>query len=101
MACRKLAAEGRLIVLIRGALGSSVFLPLEEGVSVPAVSAEVVNTIGAGDAFVAAILARLSREGVLRRRAPAEITSRQARAMLNQGALMAARVCGQPGADLP
>ncbi|MFD5428879.1 PfkB family carbohydrate kinase [Streptomyces sp. NPDC127084] len=101
VACRKLAADGRLVILTRGGRGSSVFLPLEDSVSVPAITAEIVNTIGAGDAFMAGILARLSREGMLRRRAPAEITPRQARAMLQQGALMAARVCEQPGADLP
>ncbi|MFE7572885.1 PfkB family carbohydrate kinase, partial [Streptomyces sp. NPDC057539] len=64
--CRRLAGEGRLVILTRGAKGSTAYAGAAEPVSVPAVPVEVVNTIGAGDAFMAAVLTWLSANGVRR-----------------------------------
>ncbi|WP_329454436.1 PfkB family carbohydrate kinase [Streptomyces sp. NBC_01497] len=58
-ACRELAAGGRLTLLTRGADGSVAFTPDGERVAVPAAPVTVVNTIGAGDAFAAAVLNRV------------------------------------------
>ncbi|MFD3993259.1 carbohydrate kinase [Streptomyces sp. NPDC058583] len=94
--CRKLAAEGRLVLLTRGADGSSAFLPGDVHVSVPAVPVTVTSTIGAGDAFMAAFLAVLVRSGVLRGDGPATMTAAQAREALEYAASVAADVLG-PG----
>ncbi|WP_327412669.1 carbohydrate kinase family protein [Streptomyces sp. NBC_01233] len=99
--CRRMADEGRLVVLTRGARGSSAFLPFEDRVSVESVPVSLVNTIGAGDAFMAAVLAQLARHGGLVDRDPASITHMQAAQLLRYGSLMAAWVCGRADADLP
>ncbi|MFF3838739.1 PfkB family carbohydrate kinase [Streptomyces sp. NPDC001930] len=93
--CRKLAAEGRLVLLTRGADGSSAFLPGDVHVSVPAVPVVVTSTIGAGDAFMAAVLAHLVRSGVLRGGGPAALTAAQAEEALRYAAAVAADVCGR------
>ncbi|MFJ5223402.1 PfkB family carbohydrate kinase [Streptomyces sp. NPDC088400] len=63
--CRRLAGEGRLVVLTRGARGSTAYSGSAEPVSVPAVPVEVVNTIGAGDAFMAGVLHWLTANGAV------------------------------------
>ncbi|MFD3941820.1 carbohydrate kinase [Streptomyces sp. NPDC058579] len=93
--CRKLAAEGRLVLLTRGARGSSAFLPGDVHVSVPAVPVTVTSTIGAGDAFMAAVLAVLVRGGALRGGGPAAMTAAQAREALEYAASVAADVLGR------
>ncbi len=50
-----------VIVCKRGALGASVFtgpipISLDEGITVPGVQVEVLNVVGAGDAFMAGLL---------------------------------------------
>ncbi|MEJ8655202.1 PfkB family carbohydrate kinase [Streptomyces sp. MS1.AVA.4] len=97
----RLAAQGRLVVMTRGALGSTAFLPSAAQVSVPAVPVEVVNTIGAGDAFMAAVLAWLGAAGLLRRGGPAGLGPDRAGAMLSYAAGVAAAVCGQSGGCVP
>jgi fructokinase len=57
--CRRLAGEGRLVIVTRGARGSTAYLSDAPPVSVAAAPAKVVNTIGAGDAFMAGALAWL------------------------------------------
>ncbi|WP_327247931.1 carbohydrate kinase family protein [Streptomyces sp. NBC_01320] len=98
--CRKLAAEGRLVLLTRGAQGSSAFLPGDIHVSVPAVPVTVASTIGAGDAFMAAVLARLVGSGALRGDGPAVLTAVQAGEALQYAASVAAAVCGRAGVDV-
>ncbi|MFJ6632771.1 PfkB family carbohydrate kinase [Streptomyces sp. NPDC091376] len=97
----RLAAQGRLVVMTRGAHGSTAFLPSAAQVSVPAVPVEVVNTIGAGDAFMAAVLAWLGAAGLLRRGGPAGLGPDRAGAMLSYAAGVAAAVCGQSGGCVP
>ncbi|MEV7524617.1 PfkB family carbohydrate kinase [Streptomyces sp. NPDC091371] len=92
-ACRRLAQDGRLVVLTRGARGSTAFLRDTPPVSVPAAPVTVIDTIGAGDAFMAALLTHLPRS-------PADLSADEARALLEQGSLAAAAVCGHAGADL-
>lgn len=96
-ACRRLAAGGRLVVLTRGAHGSTAFLPGAAPVRVPAVPVEVVDTIGAGDAFMAALLAGLPRPGSR----PADLAPPVVLDLLHRAATAAAAVCGRAGAALP
>lgn len=96
-ACRRLSAGGRLVVLTLGAQGSMGFLPDAAPIRVPAVPVEVVDTIGAGDAFMAALLAGLVR---LDSR-PADLAPPAVVNLLHRAATAAATVCGRAGAALP
>jgi fructokinase len=58
------AAGARLIVVTKGAAGALVSLDGERA-EVPAPRVEVVDTVGAGDAFTAGLLHRLDRRGLL------------------------------------
>jgi fructokinase len=53
------------VLLTRGARGSVAFTAEGERVAVPAKPVAVVNTIGAGDAFVAGFLHTLGSSGAL------------------------------------
>lgn len=95
-ACRRLAAGGRLAVLTLGARGSVAFLPDGRPLRIPAVPVEVVDTIGAGDAFMAALLGGLARFD----RGPADLAPAAVLELLHRAATAAAEVCAQTGADL-
>ncbi|HET6859989.1 MAG TPA: PfkB family carbohydrate kinase [Streptomyces sp.] len=97
--CRRLAAEGRLVVLTRGARGSTAYTAAGPPLSVSAAPVEVVNTIGAGDAFTAAVLSRLTELGAHRAEAAATLAPEQVREMLGFAAQVAASVCGQAGTE--
>jgi len=57
----------------------------------------VVDTVGAGDTFHAALLARLRARGLLRREAIAALDA----AALRYAVAAAGVTCGRCGADLP
>ncbi|MET9479199.1 PfkB family carbohydrate kinase [Streptomyces sp. NPDC006638] len=93
--CRRLAREGRLVVLTRGSRGATAYTRAGEPVTVPAVPVEVVNTIGAGDAFMAAVLNWLSREGAFAR--AGELSPAGVAEMLGFASRVAASVVAQEG----
>ena len=92
-----LAAGSALVLVTDGPRPARAFLPgAVLAVEVPAV--EVVDTIGAGDAFGGGFLAWWSSNGLTRsdlKRPPLVRTAVQA------GAAVAAATCGRPGADPP
>jgi len=61
----------------------------------------VVDTVGAGDTFQAALLAGLAERGLLSRAALATIEDGALRAVLVFAAQAAAITCSRRGADLP
>ncbi|MEU6837871.1 PfkB family carbohydrate kinase [Streptomyces rubiginosohelvolus] len=93
--CRRLAGQGRLVVLTRGARGATAYVRDAPAVSVPALAVRVVNTIGAGDAFMAGMLAWLGAETGWR----TELAGAEARAMLEYAAATAASVCARAGTE--
>ncbi|MFJ2095415.1 PfkB family carbohydrate kinase [Streptomyces sp. NPDC087901] len=95
--CRRLADDGRLVVLTRGMHGSTAFLPSGVQISVPAAPVTLVNTIGGGDAFMAGLLAGLVARTAVASRQSVDITAAQARSLLEGGARAAALVCAQMG----
>ncbi|MFD5746432.1 PfkB family carbohydrate kinase [Streptomyces sp. NPDC127033] len=97
--CRKLAGEGRLVVLTRGARGATAFAGGAEPVSVPAVPVEVVNTIGAGDAFMAGVLNWLTAPGADRSGGVAGLSRDEVTEMLGFASRVAASVCAQTGTE--
>ncbi|MET8941258.1 PfkB family carbohydrate kinase [Streptomyces rubiginosohelvolus] len=93
--CRRLAGQGRLVVLTRGARGATAYVRDAPAVSVPALAVRVVNTIGAGDAFMAGMLAWLGAETGWR----TALSGAEARAMLEYAAATAASVCARAGTE--
>ncbi|MFI1226742.1 MULTISPECIES: PfkB family carbohydrate kinase [unclassified Streptomyces] len=93
--CRRLARQGRLVVLTRGSRGATAYVQDAPAVSVPALPVRVVNTIGAGDAFMAGMLTWLGREADWD---PA-LSPEQTKAMLEYAAGTAASVCARAGTE--
>jgi len=89
-----------LVALTRG--GKGAFAWHASGVvEVPPVHVDVIDTVGAGDTFQAALLARLDELGVL---TPAGVRGMDAETLLDAmrfAAQAAAITCSRRGADLP
>ena len=95
---RLLAAGARLVVVTLGARGA-FGAQWDVEITVDGMPMEVVDTIGAGDAFGAALLAWLHDHEALSsdlRLAPADLES-----ALDYACLAAAITCSRPGADPP
>ena len=96
---RWLAAGPRLVVVTDGGDVVTAFTG-DRRVSVIPPSCAVVDTVGAGDAFQATLLAELARFG-----APLDVIARLDEAMLRQvltsAADVAAATCERRGADIP
>ncbi len=104
VAHRWLEAGPSLVVVTRGPEGSLAVGPIAGMVHRPAAPVTVVDTVGAGDAFMAALIASLVRRGLLsaphrdRLRALDRGTLAD---MLDDAALAGALTCARPGADPP
>ena len=94
-----LDAGARLVVLTRGADGATAFHAagvFHEGGRPVA----VVDTVGAGDTFHAALLARLGQRGLLRREAIAALDAAALRDALRYAVAASGVTCRRRGADL-
>ena len=95
-----LAQGAAFVVVTQGENGATGFLPAAR-VETAGLPVTVADTVGAGDAFMAGLLAALSEGGVTERADLArldEATVAQALAFANR---VAARACTRPGADPP
>ncbi len=93
-----------LVVVTLGGDGCLAIGPDGSEIHRPAVPAELVDTVGAGDAFSAGLLAGLHRVGVLGGTAPwplAALDAAELTALLDEAALVAALTCARDGADPP
>lgn len=90
----------RVVFVTEGAKGAHGFTP-QNAVFVPAPKVTVADTLGAGDAFNAGVLAELRRLGVLRKTAVAGISSAQLTEALTLGVRAAAVAVSRPGANPP
>lgn len=93
----------RLVVVTRGAAGSSAYTPVA-AVQRPARAVEMVDTIGAGDAFTAGLLDALAAKDLLGRRGAdrlASLTAPVLGELLDAAALVAALTCARAGANPP
>jgi fructokinase len=95
-----LAAGVKLAVVTRGSEGA-VAWHASGAVGMPSVPVEVVDTVGAGDTFQAALLAALAERGQLMPDAIAALDPVTLRAVLGFAAQAAALTCSRRGADLP
>jgi fructokinase len=89
-----------LVVVTRGAMGA-VAVSADTSVEIPGTAVEVVDTVGAGDAFTAGLLSWLDDHDALSRGALADLDRVAVTQALRFAATVAARTCERPGADPP
>lgn len=97
---RLMAGRAGLVVVTRGADGALVFLR-EHSFALPAPRVRVVDTVGAGDSFLAALLASLAEGGRLSNAGIAALTREEASAAVAFAVAAAALTCARRGADPP
>jgi fructokinase len=90
----------KLLVVTRGAEGSVAWTP-QAHASVPSVEVEVIDTVGAGDTFQAALLTWLAEHGSLSASALKSLSGAQLESALGFAARAAAITCSRRGADMP
>jgi fructokinase len=89
-----------LVVVTRGGDGATAWTRSSR-VDVAAIPVDVVDTVGAGDTFQAALLAALEERALLAPQVLREIGAADVRAALEFAARAAAITCSRRGADLP
>lgn len=94
---RRWAAPDRLVVVTDGARGA-LALRGDDVVEVPAPPTQVVDTVGAGDAFTSGLLAALDAQGC---HAPDALGAVDVTRAVGFAARVAARTCTRAGADPP
>ena len=100
LARRWLARGPRLVVPLRGSEGAWGWTATAE-VEMAAVPTVLVDTVGAGDSYQAALLAGLAETGRLDPRALAALTQAGLAQLLAFAGTAAAITCSRRGADLP
>jgi fructokinase len=88
------------VVVTRGGAGAVGF-SASATVQMPPVAVDVVDTVGAGDTFQAALLTWAAETGRLTPAALAQLDEVAMREALGFAARAAAITCGRRGADLP
>jgi fructokinase len=96
-----IAAGASLVVVTRGIKGAQAWHGGAGMVEVEAPTTDVVDTIGAGDSFQAALLFALRAVGRIRRGALAQMNSEELGRALSFASSCAAFTCGRAGADPP
>ena len=94
------AAGIPLILVTHGEHGASAHTP-STSVSAPAPRVAVVDTVGAGDAFMSGTLAHLHERGLLSQDALRSLDAADMEQMLQAACLVAADACTRSGADPP
>jgi fructokinase len=100
-AASMLAAGASLVVITRGVEGVQAWHGSAGALSVETPKVTVVDTIGAGDSFQAALLYALHAMGRIATRPLRQIDADQLRRALSFAAACAAITCGRVGADPP
>ncbi|CAD5372368.1 Fructokinase [Rubrivivax sp. A210] len=95
-----LAAGVALVVVTRGAKGAWAWTA-QQHVAVPSRPLKLVDTVGAGDTFQAALLTALAERALLSRAGMAGLGAQALSDILGFAAHAAAITCSRRGADLP
>jgi fructokinase len=90
----------KLVVVTRGAEGSAAWTR-QARATMPSIQVDVVDTVGAGDTFQAALLTWLAEQGSLSMQALEALTSAQLQSALGFAGRAAAITCSRRGADMP
>jgi fructokinase len=96
-----IAAGTSLVVVTRGIKGAQAWHREAGLVEVEAPATELVDTIGAGDSFQAALLFALRAIGRIKRDALAQMNAGELHRALSFASACAAVTCGRAGADPP
>ncbi|CAN7353708.1 carbohydrate kinase [Pseudoduganella sp. LjRoot289] len=96
-----LRAGVSLVVVTRGGDGVLAATSSLAPVELPALKVDVIDTVGAGDTFQAALLSHLSRHGLLTRAALRGLDAPALRSALAFAGRAAAITCSRRGADMP
>jgi fructokinase len=96
-----IAAGTSLVVVTRGIRGARAWHRQAGLVEVEAPATELVDTIGAGDSFQAALLFALRAMGRIKRGALAQLNADELRRALSFASACAAFTCSRAGADPP
>ena len=99
-AARATAAGVQLVVVTRGAQGATGW-NAQGRVAIDPVRVQVVDTVGAGDTFQAALITWLAEHDALKAQALGTLTPGQLADALSFAARAAAITCSRRGADLP
>lgn len=91
----------QLVVVTRGAEGATALRADGGTLTVAGVPVDVVDTVGAGDAFTSGLLAALDAHALLDRVALGDVTPEQLREVLMFAGRVAAATCARRGADPP
>lgn len=94
---RWLASGPELVVLTRGAEGATAFIRGHRTTRTPPM-VEIADTVGAGDAFMGALLADIHERGVTTGTDLADISDTDLESLLDAANAAAAEVCSHPGA---
>jgi fructokinase len=90
-----------LILVTHGANGATGYLKSGGKISLPGKQIKVVDTVGAGDTFHAAILAYLNKSQKLSKASIADLTLQELGPAIEFAVTAAAITCSRQGADLP
>lgn len=90
-----------LVILTRGADRATGYLAEGPEVTVPVERVQIVDTVGAGDAFNAGVIAKLSELGALQKMRLRELDPEVTRKALAFGAKIAAVTVSRAGANPP
>ena len=90
-----------LVVLTDGAAGARAYRDDRPACAIPACVMPVVDTVGAGDAFAAGLLAALAERDLLSPSGLGEVADSELEAILASAEVVAALTCTRAGADPP
>jgi fructokinase len=100
VATRLLESGAELVVVTLGGDGAVAATPLARA-RVPAQPVDVLDTIGAGDAFGAGLLVALDERGALQRERVTALGAPELEQVLRFASAVAALTCARPGAETP
>jgi fructokinase len=100
LASRWLGRGAGIVVMTRGPRGAIAW-SRDAKVEVPGAAVAVVDTVGAGDTFQSAMLARLAETGGFDAARAGALAGRALRAIVAFAVRAAAITCGRRGADMP